>query len=89
MSKILTDSDLTYTELNAKYYADKPVDRENITAMVAEIRDWRELGSNPADVRAHLEELEWDLNTAQDEAQNLEDQVADLKRELDDGSEPD
>ncbi len=70
--KILDEAQLTFLELDTKYFAEKPTDREGITALIEEVRHWRTLGESPAAVEEVIEELRYDLDTAREEVRDLQ-----------------
>ncbi len=63
----LDNSDLVLLELGARYYMDKPVDREAVTAVIDEVNAWRALGESPEAVAETIESLRYDLDMARDE----------------------
>lgn len=79
---VLDDSQLVYLELDAKHYMEKPFDREAITALVEEVRQWRSLGSLE-EVQERLEDVEWLRETNQELSTDLaaaEQLIEDLQR---------
>lgn len=43
----VSESELTFLELDAKYHLDKPTDREALLKVIAEVREWRRKARAP------------------------------------------
>jgi hypothetical protein len=79
---VLDDSSLTYLELDSKWAPEKPLDREAIVALVAEVVAWREELGSLEGARDRIFGLEFDageLDDARYEVECKDDEIADLQ----------